>query len=184
MDDTGALQVDNESNAIDTARTHASPQSLWPADTNLVFASGSNRVMMMQQHPLIHVIIQDGIENLRANLLFERGFPDMHSSVVYTKHSLLTAARSHYPGASFIHRHLLNDEEYIGHLTPLVCFWVLTMIFTDAINSCVLGFHFSGVKSKSGAALWSCQSSWPWTRLKSYKMSTSNYLIITTHSRQ
>ena len=107
----------------------------------------------MHQHLLIRVIIQDGIENLRANILFENGFPDMHIAIAYTRTSLLAAARSHYPGASFIHRHLLSDEDYMGHLIPLVCFHVFEIPFTDTVNSRVPGFPFSEVKSKSGAVL-------------------------------
>ena len=131
--------------------THAQIPSIWPADTDLVFQPGTNRITLMTQHPLVRLVIQDGIENVRAHLMSSHAFPDLAATLPVVRSSLLRGAMSHFPRTVIIHRRLQCDEDYLGPISRLVR---LPCLRDDTINTFlryVFGFHFSGVKSKSGA---------------------------------
>ena len=55
----------------------ALPQPTWPRDTDLVYVAGTTKVILSNQGPLLHGIIQCAIDNIRASLLFEHSFPDI-----------------------------------------------------------------------------------------------------------
>jgi hypothetical protein len=95
----------------------------WPADTELVLVSGSNKVTLTNQLPLMRSVIQDAIENVRFSLLFNHAFPDA-GVVLFTVRAALVAAaaRSQNPRASNIHQRLLSDEEYVIKMIRLVSF--------------------------------------------------------------
>jgi hypothetical protein len=95
-------------------------QAMWPAETDLIFVPGTNKVMLMAQHPLIRTVIQDGIENVRASLLFEDAFPDATSIPAVTRDALIDAAWSHIPRALGIHSRLQGDDEYVARMSRLV----------------------------------------------------------------
>lgn len=91
----------------------------WPADTELQFIPGSVKITLTAQRPLVRVVIQDAMELVHADMLFNCAFPDPAVTLVAIKTSLLTAA-SRYPGAVSIYRRLMCDEWYIEKITPLV----------------------------------------------------------------
>ena len=95
------------------------PQATWPTDTDILFPSGSNRLALRNQRPLLRVVIQDAIEHVRAELLCQNAFPDPALTLETIRTCLRTAA-SRYPGAASIHRRLMGDEEYMMKITPLV----------------------------------------------------------------
>ena len=131
--------------------THAPIPPIWPADTDLVFQPGTNKIMLMTQHPLVCIVIQDGIENVRAHLMSSHAFPDLATTLPIVRASLLRAAASHFPGTLHIHCRLQSDDEYVAPISCLVCSCCLRDDTIDTFHRYVFGFHFSGVKSKSGA---------------------------------
>ncbi|KAF8465778.1 hypothetical protein DFH94DRAFT_698694 [Russula ochroleuca] len=116
--DTSQVGSRSTGSAIDSTLASESSGFVWPADTDIVMPPGSKKVMLTSQCPMLRVVIQDVMENLRADLLFKHAFPDPAVALVTVKDSLLTCA-SHYPGASSIYRHLLFDDQYMAAITPL-----------------------------------------------------------------
>jgi hypothetical protein len=94
------------------------PHAGWPADTNLVFAVGSTKLMLLNQHPIVCTVIQEAIENLRAALLFTNAFPDICSALTLIKDCLFTAALRLKPGASEVLDRLTHDQDYLLKITP------------------------------------------------------------------
>ncbi|KAH9987268.1 hypothetical protein BJV77DRAFT_964880 [Russula vinacea] len=117
-DDVDMPQEGIRGSAIDGTLPLESPQYLWPADTNIVFSPGSNKIALTCQRPLIRVVIQDAMENVRADLLFKNAYPDPAVALVMIKESLLASASRH-PGASSIRRRLVFDEQYMTGMIPL-----------------------------------------------------------------
>ena len=89
-------------------------------DTDLVFPQDSNKVMLTLQRPLVHVVIQDSFEILRASLLFTNAFPNGSLTVQLVKDALVRSALKHMPGAGRISQRLQRDEEYLWKIVPLV----------------------------------------------------------------
>ncbi|KAN0140619.1 hypothetical protein V8E53_001828, partial [Lactarius tabidus] len=97
------------------------PQAGWPVDTNLVFAAGSTKLMLLNQCPIVRAVIQEVIENLWAALLFTNAFPDICSALTLIKDCLFTAALRLKPGASEVLHRLTNNQDYLLRITPLPC---------------------------------------------------------------
>ncbi|KAF8262772.1 hypothetical protein EI94DRAFT_1742680, partial [Lactarius quietus] len=94
-------------------------QSAWPVDMDLVFSPGSTKLSLLNQRPIVRAVIQEGIENLRAALMFTDGFPGLCSTLTLVKDSLFTAAMHHKPGATEMLDRLTRDQEYLLKITPL-----------------------------------------------------------------
>ncbi len=95
--------------------------AMWPTDTDLVFAPGTNRLMLTHQYPPVRAIMQDAFENVRAYLLFDHSFPDAISIPVAIRTCLLSATmESLNPRAVDIHGRLTKDFEYMDRLSYLV----------------------------------------------------------------
>jgi hypothetical protein len=105
--------------SIDTPYTPLN-NTTWPSDTDLIFTPGTNKVTLTVQRPLIRLVAQDGFENLRASLLFENAFPDASDSPAIIQTALTDAAESLGPKATYIHKRLLCDVEYLAKLSCLV----------------------------------------------------------------
>jgi hypothetical protein len=116
-------QGSNASDVIDPdPAPHTEPlESSWPVSTDVLYQAGSNRITLRGQRPLLRVVLQDAMENVRADLMFTHSFPVSAVGIATIRMSLLTAA-SQYRGAASIYRRLLSDEEYMTTLTPLVSF--------------------------------------------------------------
>ena len=138
--------------------THAPIPPLWPADTDLVFQPGTNKITLMTQQPLVRIVIQDGIENVRAHLMSSHAFPDLAATLPIVRAALLHAATSHFPSTFHVHRRLQSDEDYVGPISCLVCSSCLRDDTIDTFHRYVFGFHFFGVKSKSSALQLSLQT--------------------------
>ncbi|KAN0130984.1 hypothetical protein V8E53_011117 [Lactarius tabidus] len=102
------------------------PRAGWPVDTNLVFAAGSHKLMLLNQRPIVRAVIQEAIENLRAALLFTNAFPDVCSALMLIKDCLFTAALCLKPGASEVLHRLTNDQDYLLRITPLLSNYTYT----------------------------------------------------------
>ena len=94
--------------------------STWPDKTDLCFPPGGTKVMLTIQRLLVRAIIQDSIEILRASLMFENAYPDSVQSLVFVWRALVTAAQRRLPATLSIHNRLLQDNEYISKIAPLV----------------------------------------------------------------
>lgn len=92
----------------------------WPAETDLVFASGSNRLKLTSQTPIVRSVIVEAIENLRAAMLFTDAFPDVCSALTLIKDCLLTSASYLLPGAADVLDRLKVDPDYLSKVTLLV----------------------------------------------------------------
>jgi hypothetical protein len=112
---------------IGTSVKPGSPR-VWPSETDLVYPSGTTKVMLTLQSPLIRTVLQDGIENLQASLLLEHAFPDPNLTVLFIRKNLVGAARSHLPRAVNVHKRLLVDNAYLDKLSRLVSISPLKMI--------------------------------------------------------
>jgi hypothetical protein len=89
-------------------------------NTELILVPGTNRLTLSAQRPLIWVIVQDTIENLRALLLFDHTFPNAVKARRAIQKSILAAANKYRPGATAIYKQLNRDEEYMLMLARLV----------------------------------------------------------------
>ncbi|KAN0137968.1 hypothetical protein V8E53_004452 [Lactarius tabidus] len=96
------------------------PRAGWPIDTDLIFAVGSTKLSLLNQRPIVHTVIQEAIENLRAALLFANAFPDVCSALTLIKDCLFTAALHLKPGATEVLDRLTRDQEYLLKMTPLL----------------------------------------------------------------
>ncbi|KAF8257046.1 hypothetical protein EI94DRAFT_1819298 [Lactarius quietus] len=111
---------------LDSAVSTAGPSvqdanSGWPVITKLVYSSGTNRLMLTSQRPIIHTVIQEAIDNLWAALLFNTAFPNVCFTLDMIKDCLLNTANHLKPRATEILNQLENDQHYLMKITPLLC---------------------------------------------------------------
>ena len=97
-------------------------QAAWPVETDLIFVPGTTRVLLTQQSPVMHSIIQDAFENTQVYLMFSNAFPDVIIIPSITRDALVAAAK-HRQSTSRIYQHLLNDEQYVIDMSPLVSYY-------------------------------------------------------------
>ena len=91
----------------------------WPVETDLIFLSGTTRVMLTAQRPLLRCVIHDAFEKVRVYLMFSNAFPDAVTIESMTRDSLVAAAESR-ERSSIIHQRLLHDEGYVASMRRLV----------------------------------------------------------------
>ncbi len=53
-------------------------------------------------------------------MLFKDAFPDFTRVFTFIRDALITAAYAHCPAASNLHKRLVQDEEYVTKIVPLV----------------------------------------------------------------
>lgn len=92
----------------------------WSVNTDLIFAEGSNKIMLKHQRPLIQKVIIDVIENVQASILFDNTFPDMTLSITFVRDALITAAEGYKPASDRMRQRLMEDENYFSKIAPLV----------------------------------------------------------------
>ena len=121
----------------------------WPPETDLIFAPGTNTVMLTMQSPLLCLVVQDAFENLRAALLVENAFPNACLASTFIQDSLTSGARAHLPGAAEILVRLETDLVYRAKLLPLVSSRAFRLYQAEIVLSHVLGLPSFEVKSRS-----------------------------------
>lgn len=94
--------------------------TIWPVDTDLVYADGSSKLKLMLQRPLVRLVIQDSIEKIWATILFTDAFPDTALGNVFARDALLSAVKGHLPATHGIHTRLMGDDDYISKIIPVV----------------------------------------------------------------
>jgi len=87
---------------------------------DLVFPTGTTKLMLTRQQLLVQVVIQDSFEILHSSLLFTNAFPDGVLTIELIKDALVRSAQNHSPGALTIYQRLLYDLEYFRKIMPLV----------------------------------------------------------------
>jgi hypothetical protein len=92
------------------------------SETDLHFVPGSTRIILTGQRPIVRMVIQEAIENLRASLLFIDAFPDSNCALKFIQDGLFTAAKRQCPAAADVLKRLQDDEEYMSAIIPLVSF--------------------------------------------------------------
>ncbi|KAI0250408.1 hypothetical protein BJV78DRAFT_1283210 [Lactifluus subvellereus] len=105
--------------AMTSGATTSSGPLLWPVDTDIIFASGTNRMALTGQRPLVRLVIQDAIEILRASLVLVNAFPDADLTISLVKDALLSAADQYLPATSCMRARLEKDEQYFTKILPV-----------------------------------------------------------------
>ncbi|KAH9952717.1 hypothetical protein BC827DRAFT_1274248 [Russula dissimulans] len=115
-----------------------SAESTWPTDTDLFFLPGSNKLHLNSQKPLVHLVVGDVIENVRAMLLTQNAFPEgtkAASSLV--EDCLLAVAEQHKPAALSIHERLHSNQNYMKQLVYLPQRWI-PLFRGDVKDNCTI----------------------------------------------
>ncbi|KAN0109142.1 hypothetical protein V8E52_009573 [Russula decolorans] len=112
--------VNSNAAVVDVANVSTPPAPTLPSnDTDLIFIPGTNRLILSAQRPLIRVIIQDTIENLRVYLLFKNAFPRPVQSIKFIRDSIVAAAEKYQPGSSAIVARINANDHYLSLMTRL-----------------------------------------------------------------
>jgi hypothetical protein len=120
-------------------------QSVWPVEMDLVYVSGTRKVMLTIQRPIMRTVIQDAFERVRRDLLFNNAFPDAFLVLEFTQYGLLTAAQTH-DRATDIHNRLVCDAEYMNRMIRLVSVLILiiSLLISFFSASCAHSTFLSG----------------------------------------
>jgi hypothetical protein len=133
------------------ANVVASSQSMWNHETDLFYIPGSNRLTLSAQKPLIRVIVQDAIDDIRASLLFVHAFPEGPDKVTLVQGALLAVAEKYKPGSTHIHERLMHDREYMAQMSRLVRVIFVKYYITETCRSHVFGSRCFEAKPRSTA---------------------------------
>jgi hypothetical protein len=102
-------------------------QHVWPSETDLLLVSGSNKVLLTIQRPLMRAVFQDTFERIRAAMVSQNAFPNVYETLETIKECLIKAAASN-DGAMNIHNRLLFDTDYADRMARLVSLRILNRI--------------------------------------------------------
>jgi hypothetical protein len=106
------------------ATTHVisdSPTIIWPVDTNLVFINGETTLKLTHQPTVLRLVIKNAIDNLKGSIVFTDAFPDYTLTIKFAKSALISATMGQLSTAQGIHTWLMNDDDYVSGIIPLVC---------------------------------------------------------------
>ena len=123
---TTDLDTDLDSDSV-TSTMPAIAQATWPTDTDIVYVASTTKVILSNQGPLLHGIIQSAFKNIRSSLLFEHSFPDTTVVGAMVMKAVFDAARNHIASGgrynssvSFVHQCLLSHDDYWAKICCLV----------------------------------------------------------------
>lgn len=105
-------------------------QATWPSETDLIFLSGSNKVMITVQRPLVRFVIQEAIEGTRSKMMFSNAFPNVFQALELIKDAFITAT-DHNEKALDIHNRIKCDHEYFINMSRLVSPYLLIKTVAD-----------------------------------------------------
>ncbi|KAN0141135.1 hypothetical protein V8E53_000891 [Lactarius tabidus] len=115
----GTAQLSALTTGLSNEDAPAVARLAWPVHTELVLSSGSDRLKLTNQRPMVRSVLQKSIEHLRTSMLFTNAFPDVCMALGLIKDCLLTAANELQPGGADILERLTNDLDYLSKITPL-----------------------------------------------------------------
>jgi hypothetical protein len=107
------------------------PQTASPVNMDLVFSTGSNKLRLTNQHPLVHTVLHEAMELLRAAMLFNNSFPDVCAALGLIKDCVFSAVESLKLGTAEILERLTRNARYLSKITPLVWLGLFQDDFTD-----------------------------------------------------
>jgi hypothetical protein len=96
----------------------------WPSETELILVSGSNKIMLTVQRPIMRAVFQDTFERIRAAMVFGNAFPGVHGVIEMVTDNLIRAAESN-DRATNIYNRLVLDGEYTTSMSRLVSLRIL-----------------------------------------------------------
>ena len=97
------------------AATTPNLQVKWPAEMDVVFKSGTNKIVLGNQSDLLRLVIQEAFELVWSVLCCVNAFPNAMEMPSMIRDSLIAAAES-LPAASDVHQRLLSDEGYVDRM--------------------------------------------------------------------
>ena len=140
--DNVAMSRENSSSS-DTPVNPVNPpepsQHVWPSETDLLLVSGSNKVLLTIQRPLMHAVFQDTFERIRAAMVSQNAFPNVYETLEIIKECLIKAAVFN-DGARNIHNRLLFDANYADRMAHLVSLQILNIISLTCFSATCLYF--------------------------------------------
>ena len=171
-------------NSPATTVTHGVGLLKWPTKTEIYFLSGSNKMMLTSQCPIIHAVIQDAIERTHASLMFSNVFLDLFGTLEYLQEALVEAAKRNKE-APDIYRRLLSDHLYCVNMSRIVSRYILITKVADILSSLMHTFPFSTRKSRTAVLQSYRPNSWPF-RLSwgSCAWPKNNCCLIITHFQE
>ncbi|KAN0123634.1 hypothetical protein V8E52_002966 [Russula decolorans] len=103
----------------DPVITSGSSEPSFPAETELLFVSGSNKIMLTVQRLLMRAVFQEAFERIRADMVFKNVFPNIYETIEMITDSLMKAAESN-DRATNIYNRLALDADYSNNMSRLV----------------------------------------------------------------
>jgi hypothetical protein len=124
-DDVATSQEDShDGNApVDPVGAPGPSQHVWPSETDLLLVSGSNKVLLTSQRPLMRAVFQDTFERIRAAMVSKNAFPNTFEAMEMITECLVKAAEFN-DRATNIHNRLLLDDDYSSSMSRLVSCWI------------------------------------------------------------
>jgi len=99
----------------------------WPTEIDIVFATGSKRLLLSLQSRLLWSIFHGAFENVHSSLVFENAFPNAIAIPSVVRRSLVASAEvhemvgGHYNNsAACVHQRLLSNDNYQASMLRLV----------------------------------------------------------------
>ncbi|KAH9160993.1 hypothetical protein EDB89DRAFT_2081025 [Lactarius sanguifluus] len=105
--------------SVNQTTTQESSGAPWPADTDLLFATGSSKIKLTLQHPLVRLVLQDAIDHMRAHLVLINAFPDPGAALAFARDSLMTAVEDRQPDTKILCQRFQDDIEYFTRVIPV-----------------------------------------------------------------
>ncbi|KAN0105102.1 hypothetical protein V8E52_011375, partial [Russula decolorans] len=102
----------------DPVITSGSSEPSFPAETELLFVSGSNKIMLTVQCLLMRAVFQEAFERIRADMVFKNAFPNIYETIEMITDSLIKAAESN-DRATNIYNRLALDADYSNNMSRL-----------------------------------------------------------------
>ena len=135
--------MDTNSDLV-TSIMPAIAQPTWPTDTDIVYIASTMKVILSNQGPQLHSIIQSAFKNIHSSLLFKHLFPDTTIVEAMVMKAVFDATYNHIapPGQYnslmlFIHQCLLSHVDYwakICHLMHIVTSSLMLLIKLPAMG--------------------------------------------------
>ena len=111
-------------NVADVAEITEMP--VWPTDTDIVL-NDRNKMCLLNQKPLVRVILKNAIDRVLSELLFTDSFPNAVVSAKAARRAVAEAAFAYFPGAGTIHSRLMRDRTYMTNMSVIVSVTLLVI---------------------------------------------------------
>lgn len=117
-----------------TSGNHAAVMPTWPSNTDIVPANGRSKLNLLEQPPLVRIVLQDAIDFVHSDLIFKHAFPNADMANNSVRAALVKAAKARYPVTAAVLNRLCSDSEYSANLSRIVSIpYHLTALLTFLI---------------------------------------------------